>query len=90
MIAELLREVCSDIGVEPRMQPLEGEWLPPSANKSDEARLDVRAKGFWDNQMDAFFMYWFSTLLRPVIAILDWHQFTVNMNKRNVWSMASG
>ena len=55
VIAELLREVCSDVSVEPRLQPLEGEWLPPSANKSDEARLDVRAKGFWDNQMDAFF-----------------------------------
>lgn len=55
VIAELLREVCNDVSVEPRLQPLNGECLPSAANKEDEARLDVRAKGFWNNQQDAFF-----------------------------------
>lgn len=55
VIAELLREVCNDVSVEPRLQPLNGECLPSAANKEDEARLDVQAKGFWNNQQDAFF-----------------------------------
>ena len=49
LTAELLREVCQDVCIEPRLQPVAGESLPRSANKSDEARVDIRAKGFWDN-----------------------------------------
>ena len=29
--------------------------LPHTANKQDDARLDIRAKGFWSRQQDAFF-----------------------------------
>ena len=55
VVAALLREVCTDMATEPYLQPLSGERLPLSANKEDETRLDIRAKGFWDRQQDAFF-----------------------------------
>ena len=54
VIAEMLQEVCCDLEVEPRLQPLNGEGLPQSANKEDEARLDVTAKRLWGNH-GAFF-----------------------------------
>ena len=47
--------------LEPRLQPLSGEALPSSANKEDEARLDVKARGFWNNDgqlQDTFFDVW--------------------------------
>ena len=37
------------------LQPLTGEVLPPSANKEDEARLDIAARGFWQEGAMAFF-----------------------------------
>ena len=54
------REVCHDVSVEHCLQPLTGEQFPASTNKSDEARLDIRARGFWGTgrgrgQQDAFF-----------------------------------
>ncbi len=58
LIAGLIAEVCPDVSTEPRLQPLSGERLPPSANKEDEARLDIRARGFWSSghgHQDAFF-----------------------------------
>ena len=53
--SELLREVCTEVVIEPPLQPLSGECLPRSANKEDNARLDIRARGFWDGMQDAFF-----------------------------------
>ena len=46
LVASALIEVCTDVSVEPRLQPLSGEALPLSANKEDEARLDMKATGF--------------------------------------------
>ena len=41
---------------EPTLLPYEGEDLPGrSANRSAGARLDIRARGFWSSQHDAFF-----------------------------------
>ena len=54
-MASLLREVCQEVSTEPRLQPLNGEWLPRSANKEPNARLDIVARGFWDSMQDAFF-----------------------------------
>ena len=57
-LASVFQEVSSDVAVEPRLQPLNGEIFPRSANKEDEARLDIRARGFWDSETgrnDAFF-----------------------------------
>ena len=37
------------------MQPLTGEVLPDGANLEDEARLDIAARGFWQECEMAFF-----------------------------------
>ena len=58
LLATLLKEVCREVSIEPRLQPLSGERLPRSANSDDEARLDIQARGFWgsgNGQQDAFF-----------------------------------
>ena len=54
--ARLMAEVCSDVKVEPPLNHLTGEKLQEkSANTSDEARLDVSARGFWVTGQRAFF-----------------------------------
>ena len=56
LTANVLRQVVSDVEVEPRLQPLSGEVLPRSTNVEDDARADIRAQGFWDcNRQAAFF-----------------------------------
>ena len=46
--AKLLTEVCPNVGIEPELQPLSGETLAlRTANRQDEARVDIRAQGFW-------------------------------------------
>ena len=54
--ATLLTEVCHNVATEPPLQRLTGETLTArSANTDDNARLDIRARGFWNNSQDAFF-----------------------------------
>ena len=57
LTANLLTEVCHDVCVEPRLQPLTGETLSTrSATTEDNARLDVAASGFWGGRFErAFF-----------------------------------
>ena len=55
LTASLLREVSTNVTVEPALQPLSGEELGRRANKEDEARVDIRAHSFWNNAQDAFF-----------------------------------
>ena len=46
--ASLLREVTHDVRVEPKLQEVTGERFQQcSANKKNEARLDVSASSFW-------------------------------------------
>jgi len=54
--ADLLSEVCKDVCVEPLLQPLTGETFTSgrSVNKSEEARLDVSARGVWGRNQRAF------------------------------------
>ena len=49
IIALMLKTICKDVViVEPPLLPLTGEDLHEvSAITGDEARLDVRARGFW-------------------------------------------
>ena len=48
--AETLSEVCTDVCIEPSLQPLSGETLDyATANVEDGARVDVCATGFWGN-----------------------------------------
>ena len=54
--ADLLTEVCHDVAIEPMLQPLTGEkFQKKTANMSDEARLDLSARGVWTKGDRAFF-----------------------------------
>ena len=54
--ANLLKEVCHDVRIEPTLQRLTGEEFEQrTANTSDDARLDVAARGFWTAGQIAFF-----------------------------------
>ena len=55
LFASLLKDVCHDVEVELHLQPLTGEVLISSANSSDEAPLDVSARGFWQRGQRAVF-----------------------------------
>ena len=48
IMANLLREVCHDVKVEPQLQKvIEGDCLNPKTIIGDQARLDVSARGVW-------------------------------------------
>ena len=53
--AEWLDRVCHDVVVaEPPLQPLTGEnVIPATANRKDDARADIRARGFWGRRQSA-------------------------------------
>ena len=56
IITCLLKEVCHDVCIEPTLKKLTGEQFEQrAANTSDEARLDVAARGFWAAGQIAFF-----------------------------------
>ena len=55
-IAEIAETTFSDVEVEPVLLPFENESLRyKSANRSTEARLDIKVRGFWTRQQEAFF-----------------------------------
>ena len=46
--ADLLKLACNDVEIEPELTPLTGEnFKLKTTNTSDEARVDVSARGFW-------------------------------------------
>ena len=53
--AELLSTVSKDVKVEPVLQQVTGETLNRGAVRAPDARLDIRARGFWERQRSAFF-----------------------------------
>ena len=53
--AEILQAVCTDVEMEPVLQEVTGKMLPRGTNKAPEARLDIRARGFWAREQSAFF-----------------------------------
>ena len=53
--ATLLSKVCCDVEIEPSLQPVTGEVMQARVAKGDEARLDVRARGFWRRGQNAYF-----------------------------------
>jgi len=85
LTASLLSEVCSDVGVEPALQPVEGEPMQfATANGEDGARLDVVSRDFWGrNRQHAFLMSGCSTLLRTPISVPNCPDVTSHMNVRS-------
>ena len=56
LTATLLTEVCHNVVTEPPLQPITAENFPyATANTADDARLDIKARGFWCRRQDAFF-----------------------------------
>ena len=56
--AKLLKQVCHDVEIEPLLQPVPDGFVlqQRTANISNEARLDVRAKSFLREGQNAYFM----------------------------------
>ena len=53
---KLLNEVCKDVASEPVLQTLTGETFNNgTANKMDNARVDIKARRFWTTGQTAFF-----------------------------------
>ena len=52
---ELLNIVCSNVQVEPVLQNISGERLSGGSKRAPDARLDIRARGFWESQRSSFF-----------------------------------
>jgi hypothetical protein len=56
LLATEMKKIVRDVETEPRLAPLTGETLyPRSAITTDDARSDIRARGFWCRQQNAFF-----------------------------------
>ncbi len=52
----MLSEVCHNVCIEPRLQPLTGESFDHnSANSGNEARLDVAVNGVWGSRFERTF-----------------------------------
>ena len=48
LTADWLDKVCYDVAIEPPLQRLTGETIvPAAANRQDEARADIHARGPW-------------------------------------------
>ena len=49
--AKIMRDVCYDVEIEPKLQALEGESFDHRTTcTEDEARLDIKASGIWDSR----------------------------------------
>ena len=56
LTATLLTEVCSQVAVEPELQPVSQQDYPASANIQDGARLDIAMNGFWGGRSERCFV----------------------------------
>ena len=56
LTANLLKIICHDVLIKPTLQQLTGESLHErTANITDEACIDIAARGFWISSQQAFF-----------------------------------
>ena len=56
LLGGVMAEVLPDVQLEPVLLPYDGESIGGrTANRAEDARLDIRARGFWSRQQDAFF-----------------------------------
>ena len=56
LLAGLMSEVCKDVTTEPQLEPLSGETFRcNSTTTDDQARVDIRARGFWGGHFEVAF-----------------------------------
>ena len=55
LTAEILGEVCKNVGIEPLLTPLMEEKLLKSSNTSNQRKADVSARGLWINEQTVYF-----------------------------------
>ena len=56
LLTSVISKVCKNVETEPHLQPLDNERFNlRTANTSPEARLDIKAGGFWSREVTAFF-----------------------------------
>ena len=56
LFASEMKKVWKDVETEPSLTPLSGETIfPRSAINDDHARADIRVRGLWNRQQNAFF-----------------------------------
>ena len=64
LTAKLLSEVCHDVQIEPHLQPLTGMILRyKTAVHKNDARVDIRAAGFWGCRHHRSFLMSVSSIL---------------------------
>ena len=57
LTANLLTEVCKVADIEPQLLPVTGETFNSrTANTNDEARVDIKSRGFWVKGQQDFLM----------------------------------
>ena len=61
LTATVLTEVCSQVCVEPELQPVQhsDEFPLATSNTQDSARLDVAVNGFWGGRSERCFNFFF-------------------------------
>ena len=53
---DMMSEVCKDTEIEPKLTPLSGEEQQGRmSSNSNEAKIDIRTRGFWERGQQAFF-----------------------------------
>ena len=77
-------EVCNDTEIEPKLTPLSAEELQGRAsNNSNEERVDIRTRGFWERGQQTFFDFFeFSTPAPVVIATSPCSSAMLRMNRK--------
>ena len=56
LTANMMSEVCKDTENEPKLTPLSGKKLQGRTSiNSNEGRVDIRTRGFWERQQQAIF-----------------------------------
>ena len=54
--AKLMDDICYDVELEPKLQPLEGEsFANRTTTTEDHARLDIKANGQWESRLSRTF-----------------------------------
>jgi len=53
--AQIMREVCRDVQTEPTLLPINENYYERKVKTTDNARLDISARGLWNSCEKTFF-----------------------------------